>query len=106
MSKRKAILADEVSQRAIAQRALERITTLQQAARDLELHYAQPVAATAPASRASARNLIHYLAVRSHDIRDLQVDLAHLGLSSLGRMEAHALASLHPVAGMLHLILQ
>jgi pyruvate kinase len=90
----------------MAQRALDRIATLQQAAWDLESHYAQPVAATAAASRSSACNLIHYLAVRSHDIRDLQADLTRLGLSSLGRMEAHAMASLSLVASMLRLFLQ
>lgn len=45
------------------------------------------------ASRQSARNLIHYLTVRSHDLRALQRDLAALSLSSLGRMEGHALAT-------------
>lgn len=38
--------------------------------------------------RASARNLAHYLAVRAHDLRPLQHELAELSLSSLGRMEA------------------
>jgi hypothetical protein len=36
--------------------------------------------------------LIHYLALRRHDIRRLQEQLAALGLSSLGRMESHVLA--------------
>ena len=35
--------------------------------------------------RDSARNLLHYLALRRHDLRPLQVALAALGLSSLGR---------------------
>lgn len=44
--------------------------------------------------RASARNLIHYLTVRAHDLRPLQRELAALSLSSLGRMEGHTLATL------------
>lgn len=45
------------------------------------------------ARRASARNLIHYLALRRQDLRRLQSELAQHGLSSLGRCEAHVLAS-------------
>ena len=51
--------------------------------------------------RASARNLLHYLAVRQHDIRELQDRLAERGLSSLGRMEPHALASIESVLAAL-----
>jgi pyruvate kinase len=47
----------------------------------------------APNFRESARNFLHYLALRSHDVRPLQDALAELGLSSLGRCESHALAS-------------
>lgn len=43
--------------------------------------------------RPSARNLIHYLALRHQDLRRLQAELALEGLSSLGRCEAHVLAS-------------
>jgi len=41
----------------------------------------------------SARNLLGYLALRRHDIRPLQRQLAELGLSSLGRCEANSLAA-------------
>ncbi|MGA2429814.1 MAG: pyruvate kinase [Candidatus Acidiferrum sp.] len=50
---------------------------------------------------ASARNLMHYLALRRHDIRHLQSQLAALGLSSLGRTESHVLSALHSVANLL-----
>jgi pyruvate kinase len=50
-----------------------------------------------PMHQASARNLMHYLALRRHDIRHLQSQLASLGLSSLGRTESHALSALHAV---------
>ena len=49
------------------------------------------------AYRDSARNLVHYLALRRQDLRRLQERLAALGLSSLGRAESHVLASLSAV---------
>ncbi len=48
-------------------------------------------------NRPSARNLAHYLALRRHDIRKLQSQLARLGLSSLGRTEGHVLDALQTV---------
>jgi len=50
----------------------------------------------------SARNLVHYLALRQRDRRPLQDKLAWLGLSSLGRAESHVLANLDKVMGILH----
>ncbi len=52
--------------------------------------------------RASAVNLIHYLALRRHDIRQLQSQLASLGLSSLGRTESHVISGLHAVMKVLN----
>ncbi|WP_082829706.1 pyruvate kinase [Ectothiorhodospira sp. BSL-9] len=49
----------------------------------------------------SARNLAHYLAFRSLDLRPIQRGLARQGLSSLGRTEAHVLASINQVTGLL-----
>jgi pyruvate kinase len=49
----------------------------------------------------SARNLAHYLALRRHDLRDLQVRLMPWGLSSLGRCEARVLPTLNAVAAAL-----
>jgi pyruvate kinase len=52
----------------------------------------------------SAENLLHYLAMRSQDIRLLQDRLARLGLSSLGRAEAHVLATINAVLHNLYLV--
>ncbi len=52
----------------------------------------------------SAQNLLHYLAVRQVDVRQLQLALAELGLSSLGRMEACTLFTLSRVLFALHRI--
>jgi hypothetical protein len=49
----------------------------------------------------SARNLAHYLALRRHDLRDLQVRLMPWGQTSLGRCEARVLPSLNAVAAAL-----
>jgi len=49
----------------------------------------------------SAANLAHYLAVRQHELRTLQDRLAEVGLSSLGRGEAHILANLDSVIDIL-----
>jgi pyruvate kinase len=51
--------------------------------------------------RTSAQNLLHYLALRQQDIRDLQRQLALRGLSSLGRAEGHVLATLDSVIAAL-----
>ena len=55
-----------------------------------------------PGNFASARNLVHYLALRRFDLRPVQERLARLGVSSLGRSESHVLANLDKVLGILH----
>ena len=45
-------------------------------------------------NRSSARNMLHYWAIRQCDLRDLQARLAAYGLSSLGRSEPHVEATL------------
>ena len=54
-----------------------------------------------PANQFSARNLLHYLALRSHDLRPLQSRLAAVGLSSLGRAESNVLAAVNAVSFVL-----
>lgn len=56
------------------------------------------------AAAASARNLAHFLVLRSFDLRGVQERLAALGLSSLGRAEPQVLASVDRVLGLLHLL--
>jgi pyruvate kinase len=55
-----------------------------------------------PDHRISATNLIHYLALRRHDIRQLQAQLAALGLSSLGRTESHVISAMDAVTKALN----
>ena len=49
----------------------------------------------------SARNLVHYISLRRHDIRELQEDLGRLALSSLGRLESHVIATLDALSALL-----
>lgn len=50
-----------------------------------------------PEQRQSAVNLVHYLALRCEDLRDLQDDLHNAGLSSLASAESHALRQVQAV---------
>src|SRR6476661_8231248 len=54
--------------------------------------------------RASALNLLQYLALRRHDLRHVQPQLASRGLSSLGRTESHVRQSLETVLQVLHVL--
>jgi pyruvate kinase len=56
--------------------------------------------------RQSAINLLHYLALRRHDLRSLQEQLASYGLSSLGRSESHVIANLDAVLKVLSCMIQ
>ena len=86
--------------------SLERLITslseVREQAFQLERDFALEVNTAAADYRASARNLLHYVALRRHDLRELQRQLSHRGLSSLGRLEAHTMASLDAVLAMLH----
>ncbi len=83
------------------QELLTQLGTLYQDAAALEKQYSSSVDLAHPRLRQSAKNLLHYLALRQHDIRILQEQLAELGLSSLGRAEGHVLASLQAVQNIL-----
>jgi len=91
----------EVSRALRLERAARSVEELRRAAMAAEQEFATELDAAAPSMRESAYNLVHYLAVRRHDVRELQDELARLGLSSLGRMEAHVMASLLAVLEVL-----
>jgi pyruvate kinase len=85
---------------------IEQLDELYQDAVDLEKKFAPAVKQVHPSFRKSAQNLLHYLSLRRHDIRQLQENLSQLGLSSLGRAEGHVLASLQAVRELLCHLLQ
>ena len=59
------------------------------------------IEAVLPRHRASALNLAHYIGLRKRDVRRMQLDLAALGLSSLGRSEGHVRNTLGQLAAWL-----
>lgn len=63
-----------------------------------EAELSSEIGALAPTYTPAGRNLAHYLALRQHDLRELQGSLAALGLSSLGRSEGCVMATLNAVA--------
>lgn len=64
------------------------------------------LAAAAAGYHASARNIVHYWAIRQTDLRELQGRLAAFGLSSLGRSESHVEAALRLVRSAVRAILE
>ena len=82
-------------------RTLGALRDLRERAIAFELEHRHEVDAAEAHYRLSARNLLHYLSIRQADIRNLQHDLHSLGLSSLGILESHALATLNAVIGNL-----
>jgi pyruvate kinase len=55
-------------------------------------------------SRESAVNLVHYLAMRTTDLRSIQEQLATLGLSSIGHSERYTLVNLDNIIHLLRLL--
>jgi pyruvate kinase len=86
----------------LAERLIPELDNLLDAVLKLEAGHAADIDAAHPEYAESARNLLHYLALRQHDIRDLQQQLALLGLSRLGRAEARVLGTLDAVRAALH----
>lgn len=83
---------------------IEELRGLRQAMLEAEERGLTRMAALPTEQRASARNLLHYLALRQRDLRSLQQRLARLGLSSLGRSEAHTLGNLNTVLRLLGIL--
>jgi len=77
---------------------LAAVERLRACALALERERATELERAAPHAREGVCNLLHYLAVRRHDLRPLQRELGRLGLSSLGRMESRVMATLDAVA--------
>ncbi|MGB8860106.1 MAG: pyruvate kinase [Ilumatobacteraceae bacterium] len=66
-----------------------------------QVEWAPQIASAHPLHRESAANLVHYVELRNHDVRVLQGRLAVLGISSLGRSEAHVMATIDSVLSLL-----
>ncbi|WP_287127131.1 pyruvate kinase [Desulfobacter sp.] len=66
-----------------------------------ESAYAEQLKAIPSERHPSIRNLLHYIALRSRDITTLQLKLARLGLSSLGRCESSVIATIDSVLSIM-----
>ena len=96
--------AQTVWDRPVCEALIKQLWALRQSMLESEQRFAIAFAKLSPTHTESARNLVHYLAMRSTDLRPLQDKLAWLGLSSLGRAESHVLASVDKVLGLLHVL--
>jgi pyruvate kinase len=85
---------------------LDRVDGLLTGLSEAESSWAEWLTTVAPEHRSSARNLVHYWAIRQFDLRELQTVLAEFGLSSLGRSEAHVQATLSAVRAAIAAIVQ
>jgi len=68
---------------------------------DVELRHRAMLESRPRDAQASVRNFLHYLALRRQEVRPLQERLMRMGLSSLGRSEAHVMASIESVLRVL-----
>lgn len=87
------------------QELLEELLTLRQAVLDISEQIMHGWKGEILPDRAdfleSIRNLAHYLALRRHDLRDVQAALRPWGLSSLGRIEAQVMPNIDAVLATL-----
>ena len=87
-----------MTKRADMERASTELKSICDRALEFESIHADELAAVHPQFKESARNLVHYLALRQSDLCSLQETLTSLGLSSLGRAERNVLGSLRVVS--------
>lgn len=85
-----------------AERLITKVSDLRARAIALEQTHLDEILRIEPGYQASARNLLHYLALRQVDLRPLQTELAALGLTSLGSREAQTLGALDALLVALH----
>ncbi|MFO0696700.1 MAG: pyruvate kinase [Polyangiales bacterium] len=87
-----------------AKRLLAELASLLQAIDGEARAQSKALSAVHESHRRGAENLVHYVALRHHDLRSLQDALGELGLSSLGRSEAAVVGRLRSVIGWLELL--
>ena len=83
-------------------RIINQVQDLKDYALRMESGFQEEINRAQPCFQDSARNLLHYIALRQHDVRQLQKSLASMGLSSLGRSESHVMSNLHHLSDILH----
>jgi pyruvate kinase len=81
---------------------IDQLDSIRETTEEYEERYRHYLDAVHPKNRASAANLVHYLALRRHDLRELQTKLDAKGASQLGDVESHVMASIAAVRTILH----
>ncbi|MEM7551236.1 MAG: pyruvate kinase [Bacteroidota bacterium] len=76
------------------QELIDQITDVIENIKQEETAHKNIIKETSGTYKKSARNLIHYDALRKHDIRPIQKKLKNFGLSRLSRADGHVMASL------------
>jgi pyruvate kinase len=87
---------------AVIAAAIDELSALRAELTALQADMGETLHSVHPSHAAGAANLVHYVGLRRHDVRQLQDRLAWLGVSSLGRAESHVLANIDKVLGVLH----
>jgi len=80
------------------------IDQMLQHVQETEDRFRDAIAAVHPDNRERARNFVHYLALRSYDLRAIQQALSELGISSLAHAEGYTLYNVLRVEHLLHLV--
>jgi pyruvate kinase len=99
---KESVLSTSVSKPAKLDYLIKRLTESRRVLAESETAHETRLDRIHPTYLNSAHNLAHYIALRHRDIRLLQQQLAQLGLSSLGRTEAHVMATLDAVLAAFH----
>ena len=100
MSKAQLSSNDSIKMHPYASLLIE-LEALRKELKKLEHSFSATLEHTNPLHLTSSINLIHYLGLRSRDMRPLQERLATVGLSSLGRMESHVISNLTAIIDLL-----
>ncbi len=79
----------------------DKLLAIRQHILDYENRLAPRIRQVHPAYAASARNLVHYLALRQLDLRPIQAELVTFGLSSLGHSHGFVMSNLDAIIGLL-----
>lgn len=85
---------------------LRQIEAIIEQAHALEAQHREQLERVHPNFKESARNLVHYRAMRSNDIRELQKQLGYMGISRLAKAESHTMANLSITHSILHAFMQ
>ena len=80
---------------------ISQLDAIIESAKKMEEQYAEDLSKINSKNKKSALNLLHYLALRHHDISDLQNNLGKLGVSRLGKAEGHVMHSILLVKNIL-----